>query len=53
MKIIETTESMTVEYLEIVDCETLQKQEIASTGDSAVLFAGTLDGVRLIDNVEL
>ena len=53
LKIFETSQSMTVEYLEIVDCETLQKQEIASTGDSAVLFAGTLDGVRLIDNVEL
>jgi pantoate--beta-alanine ligase len=53
LKIFETCQSVIVEYLEIVNCETLQKQQIALTNDSVVLFAGTLHGVRLIDNVEL
>ena len=53
LKIFETCQSIIVDYLEIVNCETLQKQQIALTNDSVVLFAGTLHGVRLIDNVEL
>ena len=53
LTILENSPSMTVEYLEIVDCENLEIQEMASAQHSIALFAGNIDGVRLIDNIEL
>jgi pantothenate synthetase len=42
---------MHVEYLEIVDQHTLNI--VDKTENAVVLFAGVLDGVRLIDNMLL
>jgi pantothenate synthetase len=42
---------MHVEYLEIVDQHTLDTAD--KTENAVVLFAGVLDGVRLIDNILL
>ena len=52
-QILDSEQDLNIEYLDIVDCDTLDKQEIASPGSSVVLFAGAIDGVRLIDNLEL
>ncbi len=52
-QILDSEQDLNIEYLDIVDCDTLDKQAIASPGSSVVLFAGALDGVRLIDNLEL
>ena len=52
-QILDSEQDLNIEYLDIVDCITLEKQAIASPGSSVVLFAGALDGVRLIDNLEL
>jgi pantothenate synthetase len=52
-QILDSQTDLIVEYLDIVDCNTLEKQAIASPGSSVVLFAGAIDGVRLIDNLEL
>ena len=52
-QILDSEQDLNIEYLEIVDCDTLDKQAIASPGSSVVLFAGAIDGVRLIDNLEL
>lgn len=48
-----TEPDLEIDYLEIVDRETLERQAIARPGKSVVLFAGIIDGVRLIDNIEL
>ena len=53
IEILESQTDLIVEYLDIVDCNSLEKQAIASPGSSVVLFAGAIDGVRLIDNLEL
>ena len=52
-QILDSEQDLNIEYLDIVDCITLEKQAIASPGSSVVLFAGAIDGVRLIDNLEL
>ena len=52
-QILDSEQDLNIEYLDIVDCDTLDKQAIASPGSSVVLFAGAIDGVRLIDNLEL
>lgn len=52
-QILDSEQDLNIEYLDIVDCNTLEKQAIASPGSSVVLFAGAIDGVRLIDNLEL
>lgn len=52
-QILDSEQDLNIEYLDIVDCDTLEKQAIASPGSSVVLFAGAIDGVRLIDNLEL
>ena len=52
-QILNSQTDLIVEYLDIVDCNTLEMQAIASPGSSVVLFAGAIDGVRLIDNLEL
>ena len=52
-QILDSEQDLKIEYLDIVDCDTLDKQAIASPGSSVVLFAGAIDGVRLIDNLEL
>ncbi len=52
-QILDSEQDLNIEYLDIVDCDTLEKQAIASPGSSVVLFSGALDGVRLIDNLEL
>ena len=52
-QILDSEEDLNIEYLEIVDCNSLEKQAIASPGSSVVIFAGAIDGVRLIDNLEL
>ena len=52
-QILNSQTDLIVEYLDIVDCNTLEMQAIASPGSSVVLLAGAIDGVRLIDNLEL
>ena len=52
-QILDSEQDLNIEYLDIVDCDTLDKHAIASPGSSVVLFAGAIDGVRLIDNLEL
>ena len=52
-QILDSEQDLNIEYLDIVDCDTLDKQAIASPGSSVVLFAGAIDGIRLIDNLEL
>ena len=52
-QILDSEQELNIEYLDIVDCNTLEMQAIASPGSSVVLFAGAIDGVRLIDNLEL
>ena len=52
-QILDSEQDLNIEYLDIVDCDTLEKKAIASPGSSVVLFAGAIDGVRLIDNLEL
>ena len=52
-QILDSEQDLNIEYLDIVDCDTLDMQAIASPGSSVVLFAGAIDGVRLIDNLEL
>jgi pantoate--beta-alanine ligase len=47
-----TAEGFTVDYMQIVDPETLQPRETAQHGDR-LLFAGRLGEVRLIDNIML
>jgi pantoate--beta-alanine ligase len=51
--VLQTQPDLTIEYLEIVDSETLKRQDQASQKPSVVLFAGIIDEVRLIDNIEL
>jgi pantoate--beta-alanine ligase len=51
--VLQTQPDLTIEYLEIVDSETLKRQDQASQKASVVLFAGIIDEVRLIDNIEL
>jgi len=48
LKILGSERNMHVEYLEIVQKDTLNTVDEAR--DAVVLFAGVLDGVRLIDN---
>jgi pantoate--beta-alanine ligase len=47
-----TQQGFSVDYMQIVDPETLAPRETAQPGDR-VLFAGTLGGVRLLDNIML
>ena len=51
LKILGLVPSMHVEYLEIVQQDTLNT--VAEARNAVVLFAGVLDGVRLIDNLLL
>jgi pantoate--beta-alanine ligase len=51
LKILSSEQSLLVEYLEIVQKDTLNTVDEART--AVVLFAGVLDGVRLIDNLLL
>ena len=39
-----------IDYIEIVDAQTLENVTEAHSGD-VLLFAGTIDGIRLIDNI--
>ena len=39
-----------IDYIEIVDAQTLENVTEAHFGD-VLLFAGTIDGIRLIDNI--
>jgi pantoate--beta-alanine ligase len=41
---------ITVDYIAIVDAQTLENVSEAHDGD-VLLFAGTIDGIRLIDNI--
>ena len=52
-QILDSEQDLNIEDLDSVDCDTLEKKAIASPGSSVVLFAGAIDGVRLIDNLEL
>ena len=49
---LERTPEVSVDYLAVVDGTTLEPQTTI-TPSARVLFAGLLDGVRLIDNMEL
>ena len=51
LKILSSEANMQVEYLEIVQQDTLNT--VAEARNAVVLFAGVLDGVRLIDNLLL
>lgn len=51
LKTLGLVPNMHVEYLEIVDQHTLDT--VDKTENAVVLFAGVLDGVRLIDNILL
>jgi pantothenate synthetase len=51
LKFLDSEPNMHVEYLEIVDQSTLEIVDEAR--DAVVLFAGEIDGVRLIDNLLL
>ena len=53
LEIFATQPELVIEYLEIVDRDSLKRQERAQTDSSVVLFAGIIDGIRLIDNLEL
>jgi pantothenate synthetase len=39
-----------IDYIEIVDAQTLDNVSEVHFGD-VLLFAGTIDGIRLIDNI--
>lgn len=51
LKILSSEPNVQVEYLEIVQQDTLNT--VAEARNAVVLFAGVLDGVRLIDNLLL
>ncbi len=51
--ILDTEPELAVEYLVVVDSQTLKCHVDVVAKDSIVLFAGIIDGVRLIDNIEL
>ena len=53
LKIFATQPELVIEYLEIVDRDSLKRQDRAQSDSSVVLFAGIIDGIRLIDNLEL
>lgn len=44
---------ITVEYLSVVDAKTFEHRSIAIENKRVVLFAGVLEGVRLIDNLAI
>jgi pantoate--beta-alanine ligase len=46
-----TNSNIEIEYLEIVDAQTLQNIETPHNRASVICFAGFLEGVRLIDNI--
>ncbi len=51
--VLKNETNISIEYLEVVDRETLEEQSVVELHSSVVLFAGIIDGIRLIDNVEL
>jgi pantoate--beta-alanine ligase len=51
--ILDTEPELAIEYLDVVDSQTLKRHVGVVAKDSVVLFAGIIDGVRLIDNIEL
>jgi len=50
-QLLQTEPSLNVEYLELVHPQTLEIQH--DSRNSVVLFAGEIDGVRLIDNISI
>jgi pantoate--beta-alanine ligase len=53
LEIFATQPELVIEYLEIVDRDSLKRQDRAQLNSSVVLFAGIINGIRLIDNLEL
>jgi pantothenate synthetase len=51
--VLKNETNISIEYLEVVDRQTLEELSVVELHSSVVLFAGIIDGIRLIDNVEL
>jgi pantoate--beta-alanine ligase len=53
LEILSSQPDLTIAYLEIVDREKLEPQAKVKQGTCVVLFAGVIEGIRLIDNIDL